>query len=133
MRLIDADILMERILKRIESGEYHGLTLHMLEWLITVIYRQPTVKNVKSVIYGEWYYIPRTNHDWQCTACRKIYKRGYKYKFCPGCGANMEIIRFSCKECLNNVENICEKYNVDVKEGITRCSKDGYNYYEKRA
>lgn len=84
------------------------------------------------MIYGEWHYIPRSNKDWQCTACRKIYKRGYNYKFCPGCGANMEGIKIGCEDCLNNVENLCQKYNIDVKESVTRCSKDGYNYYEKR-
>lgn len=55
MRLIDADALIEKMRRRKESGEYHGLPLNIIEWLIAIIHKEPAVEKCADCTRREFY------------------------------------------------------------------------------
>lgn len=95
-RYIDADLLMQKWLFRGKSQEMYRDEIRSV----------PTA-DVVEVVHGKW--IPRTNLPKQeifiCSVCdgwayspwignRKNPKPNWcKYKYCPNCGAKMEVIK----------------------------------------
>ena len=102
-RYIDADALIakwEEDIKHIPNASFRA----MMQGAINEVSNAPTA-DVVEVVHGKW--IPRTNLPKQeifiCSACggwayspwigsRKKPKPNWcKYKYCPNCGADMEV------------------------------------------
>ena len=81
MRLIDADALgltdMEIIMC---NGDYK----EAMKMLIDKIENAPTIEERKN---GRW--IPKDDGRYHCSSCDGIAPKGYRWDFCPNCGADM--------------------------------------------
>ena len=103
MRLIDADVLVERW-KRIASISWNETAVtswsHAYEEIISEIEEEPTIE-AESVRHGEWidkgysgdwaWQTDGRGNSWrvfQCSACNE--KSKSKSKHCPNCGAKMD-------------------------------------------
>ncbi len=94
MRLIDADILIERMQKFDE--ESHVLLPWSRRSVNTLIGMIPTVTEVAK--HGRWV-CSGTGFD-MCSECRKVFTDGYftamgikpriQFNYCPNCGAKMD-------------------------------------------
>lgn len=96
MRLIDADVLVERW-KRIASISWNETAVtswsHAYEEIISEIEDEPTIE-AESVRHGEWIDTGIEELDliysgYKCSYCGFILC-GNHTKYCPGCGAKMD-------------------------------------------
>ena len=75
MRLIDADKLIEVLNKK--SVPFNA---NVNDAILTA----PTVEERKK---GKW--IPKDDRRYHCSSCDGIAPKGYRWDFCPDCGADM--------------------------------------------
>jgi DNA-directed RNA polymerase subunit RPC12/RpoP len=108
-RYIDADALLERILKlRVSTDDLYGMGITRgIERAETAIEMQPTA-DVVEVRHGEWRTAIEYNESrvTECSACHKEFyfmKKGQlnidKMNFCPNCGAKMDGRREENEQC----------------------------------
>lgn len=103
MRLIDADRLMAIIKQRdymladrTNSKDRGMFTLGIQQ----AVNEQPTV-DAKPVVHAKW---DVDEYGWFCTNCHeylKEYEEKFLYKFCPNCGARMDVEKWH-----NNIKKI---------------------------
>lgn len=96
-RLIDANVLMEDIIKRFHCKPYIEVG-NNCEYIHNIIDDQPTIEAVE-VVRGEWERTDITDEDgwalYRCTHCdwHTTYYYSFSaspvYNFCPNCGADM--------------------------------------------
>lgn len=89
MRLIDADVLIERIKEEKEDNDAHCRLC--MDATVDIIDAQLTVE-AKPVVHGEWIEfdidyggIPTVGY--QCSECGQ--SNGFLTDFCPSCGVDM--------------------------------------------
>ena len=94
MDLIDRQAAIEELMNMIEQHKnetpFHGALFHWTG-IKAMLLKQPTIE-AEPVRRGKW--TSRTNEskhtDWySCSGCGGQFD--YKWKFCPNCGAKMEV------------------------------------------
>lgn len=79
-RLIDADALRKRIKAKNASN---AMMKAMREECVAEIDDAPTIEPKK----GKW--ISKADQRWHCSLCDGIAPKGYRWNYCPHCGADM--------------------------------------------
>lgn len=80
-RLIDADALRKRIKAKNASN---AMMKAMREECVAEIDDAPTIEPKM----GKW--ISKADQRWHCSLCDGIAPKGYRWNYCPNCGARME-------------------------------------------
>lgn len=88
MRPIDADAVINRYYA---EWEYHYIRLDddKRAWLIQCIGQAPTL-DVEPVRHGRWI-ISSDGYYPYCSECKEEPKGGNMTKYCPNCGAKMDL------------------------------------------
>lgn len=91
MRIIDADELRENLeWCKSQSGQYNDI---YWDDVIERLDAQPTI-DAAPVKHGRWEYIPSDGNFRAiliCSKCKKCVGEYDRYKFCPNCGAKMDL------------------------------------------
>lgn len=61
-------------------GEFEFVSKYQIE-------NQPTV-DAEPVRHGKW--VGKEDQRWHCSECGGIAPKGYRYNYCPDCGAKMD-------------------------------------------
>ena len=94
MRLIDGDALKEKLPNTYRNGFENCRECRLLEReeVNAYIDGMPTV-DAAPVVHGRWMNIANSNCDdlFRCSVCKETWLGIGGYKYCPNCGAKMDL------------------------------------------
>ena len=92
-RLIDANALFDKLIKRQYSEQTMGIVASYYPQMRAIVANAPTVDAVE-VVHGRWYWKPdnNRNNSWTltCSVCESQDGTCESYNYCPNCGAKMD-------------------------------------------
>lgn len=80
-KLIDADAFRHRLLCQPPKNISINYVLELVSTMHTV--------DAEIVNHGRW--IGKEDKRWHCSECDGIAPKGYRYNYCPDCGAKMDV------------------------------------------
>ena len=89
MRLIDADMLKEAMIKACNTFEDFGIDTMATRVMISCIDNVPNVE-VEPVRRAHWVHKSGVCREWlECPICGRAEHSNYEYEYCPKCGTKM--------------------------------------------